>query len=435
MDLLCDTLMLEEILPRLDPKPLLSLRAASRRYNALVLNPGFAARYWQRAGVFLRHLVRPAELRPCFLIGPAPAPAAATEPSPFSGADLSFVPGPTAREKEYQRLVRDDVEDGAVVIMHSSAGLLLCSRGRFSPVHFYVCNPVTWQWVALPELPWAPKEWQIGLLKVGTDDNGQEGGITVAALRFFKVVLLNQPTHWKKLGGCLDLKIFSSDTGRWEEMQLLLPPLIQEIIQRIGVFEQKPVLGPSGTVYWILHNVDDDQAVMYSSDSHSVKFLPLPPCLLHGDWDRVIEERLDGPLWYAQSNRSAFEVWKYLQTEEGNRTWMLVHRFRIRELLKRNPEAAADFMSDESLKATRRSPVRTLGFHPTNDDVVFLGIARIVAACSMQNGTMILQGTYDSYLSDYLEYSHIYPYVHPPNPVLIPPIKSSIPAPLVSSHC
>lgn len=51
MDLLCDTLEVEPIVPGLELKDLLRLRAASHRYNALSLHPDFSARYWQHAGV------------------------------------------------------------------------------------------------------------------------------------------------------------------------------------------------------------------------------------------------------------------------------------------------------------------------------------------------------------------------------------------------
>uniref|UniRef100_A0A0A9D4F9 Uncharacterized protein n=1 Tax=Arundo donax TaxID=35708 RepID=A0A0A9D4F9_ARUDO len=41
------------------------------------------------------------------------------------------------------------------IVHSSSAGLLLCSRGRANRVQYYVCNPVTWQCMALPDMPWA----------------------------------------------------------------------------------------------------------------------------------------------------------------------------------------------------------------------------------------------------------------------------------------
>ena len=54
MDAMCETPMLEEILPRRPPKSLLRLGAASPRYRALARSPSFAARYWRRAGAFLQ---------------------------------------------------------------------------------------------------------------------------------------------------------------------------------------------------------------------------------------------------------------------------------------------------------------------------------------------------------------------------------------------
>ncbi|KAL6615428.1 hypothetical protein ACP70R_037698 [Stipagrostis hirtigluma subsp. patula] len=153
----------------------------------------------------------------------------------FSGADLSFLPGPSAREKDYLRHVgaRHDAQS-EIILVHSAAGLLLCSRGRIHPMHFYVCNPVTWQWVALPELPWPSHQWHSGLLTVGTRGDG--------AVERFNVVLFNHPMHWRKEDGCLDLMLFSSDTGWWETMQLQ-PPV--STIDYCSI----PIHGQSGTVY------------------------------------------------------------------------------------------------------------------------------------------------------------------------------------------
>jgi hypothetical protein len=121
-----------------------------RRYNDLALDPYFAARYWrQRAGVFVQPLPldQRMEATPIFLGGNNMA----AELMP-AGADLAFLPGPSAKEAAIMRRSNQDPKRG-IAILHSAAGLLLCCRGCTPTVRYYVCNPVTQQYMALPKLP------------------------------------------------------------------------------------------------------------------------------------------------------------------------------------------------------------------------------------------------------------------------------------------
>uniref|UniRef100_A0A0A9BFY6 F-box domain-containing protein n=1 Tax=Arundo donax TaxID=35708 RepID=A0A0A9BFY6_ARUDO len=152
MDLLCDNIM-EEILLRLPLKCLHRLRAASRRYNAFVLGAGFTARYWRShgphlSGVFLQTeaLLRPWGHRPCFLTASGRRPSATES---VLASDLGFLP-------RLPQLHVGTVDPSRMIfIVHSSAGLLLCSRGREKQLHNYVCNPVTCQLRGSPGAPMA----------------------------------------------------------------------------------------------------------------------------------------------------------------------------------------------------------------------------------------------------------------------------------------
>lgn len=98
MDVLCDTLLLEEILPRVPPKFLVRLGATARRFYALARRADHAARFYQRAGVLFQPLDQPKEAVPRFLTARGGhAPAAEL----LHGADLAFLPGPSAREAAY----------------------------------------------------------------------------------------------------------------------------------------------------------------------------------------------------------------------------------------------------------------------------------------------------------------------------------------------
>lgn len=402
MDVLCDTLLVEEILPRLPGKGLLCLGAASRRYKALVFDPDFTDRYWRRprAGVIVQPRKFSTEPVPRFLSG---GQEPATEL--VSGADLSFLPEPSAREKDYLRSINAPDTGDVAVVLHSTAGLLLCSRGRIRPMQFYVCNPVTWQWVTLPELPWPPAVWTSGLLRVDKD----EGGVA----KRFQVVLFNHPMQWKCQGAGFDLRIFSSDTGRWEAMQFRPPFVVEDALV------PPPILGQSSTAYWIRSEVRN-QAIAYNCADHSVQIIRLPKCPFDGRFRRSIGERRGGGLRYAHADSSVFEVWDSKEGGGGNLKWTLVHCVDVAELLEQNPEAHA-FLWEEP-PTTRCDYPAPLGFHPTDEDVVFVNMPGSVFAYSMEHGTMNLQCTHDAYSAP----PHMFPYVHPAHPLVIPAIKKSI---------
>ncbi|KAL6615102.1 hypothetical protein ACP70R_037372 [Stipagrostis hirtigluma subsp. patula] len=444
LDEMCDTLLVEEILPRLPPKHLFRLRAVSRRFNALAVSrrfnalavsPEFAARYWHRprAGVFFQPLEQPDEFPPRFLSDPATGHDDGAAIELVSGAELAFLPGPSAREEAYLRRV-DVVNTGSVVAVHSAAGgLLLCSRGRVCTVHYYVCNQVTvsqthayptvtWQWVALPEfLPLTCRE-QCGHLTVSSS-----GGDNGTAAERFRVVIVNHPSNWVEPGGQLDLRVFSSDTGRWEAKQVPSPILSDH------AFGLPPNLGRSGISYWM--SSGDEAIAFISSGSGSddandsiVQLITVPPPLAGAAFNRCIGERPGGGLRYSHSNSSVLEVWDWQQLQaqaggdHGVASWTLVHRVCVEELMQRNREAAA-FLRGQTPRCPLHWHVKPIGFHPTNDDVIFVALPGAAFAYSVEHGTMSLQCAHDC---DFTSTADTFPYVHPPYPVQIPAIKDSI---------
>uniref|UniRef100_A0ACD5TRI3 Uncharacterized protein n=1 Tax=Avena sativa TaxID=4498 RepID=A0ACD5TRI3_AVESA len=389
MDRLCDNLV-EEILRRLPAKCLHRVRAAARRYNHIVLSPGFRARYWEShapylSGVFLQSN-RPWWQHSRFLAGSGGrSPSAATDS--ILASDLAFLPqlppGPAAKDRE-------------VFIVHSTAGLLLCSRGDHKPVQYYVCNPVTWQCVALPELPW-PSAYLSGLLSVTTDGDGGIG----SSMKRFQVVLFSHPSSWKQSGGVMDLQVYSSATGRWEANRIQPPPATMDVETHAA-----PSLGQSGTAYWIGYR-PMDKLIAYSCLRHTVQVLPLPS-RVHDTTalNRCTGERQGGGLRYAHFDCSVFQVWD-LQAGGGvdGIWWKMVHQVGVMELMaERNPEATALFT--------------VLGFHPTRD-IVFLEVNQNVAAYSIEHGTITYQCPHRYFPYD------VFPYVHPAHPVEIPVRKEA----------
>uniref|UniRef100_A0ACD5X231 Uncharacterized protein n=2 Tax=Avena sativa TaxID=4498 RepID=A0ACD5X231_AVESA len=399
MDLLCDNIV-EEILRRLPAKYLHRVRAVSRRFNDLVLSPGFVARYWQShsghlSGVFLQteSLTRPWGHFPDFLAG-SPRPSATES---IFASDLGFLPH--VPKSQLQRPTMRDTRK--IFIVHSTAGLLLCSRGHEGIVQYYVCNPVSWQWVSLPELPWRHYQ-QHGLLSV--TDNGD--GI----IRCFQVFLFNQPMHWRK---SLDLKVFSSDTGQWRATAIRSPQ--QYFDARLPLF-----LGESGTAYCFRYSVKD-KVIAYNCNNYSIQVLPLPDSVPECPYNRCIGERQGGVLRYAHFDSSFFEVWDLRREGENGMCWTLVHQVGVMELAQQNLETAtraATFVGSTIQGRINSSLIWVLGFHPT-EDIVYMDVANAVASYSMEQGTIRYGSPRKCFCMD------VFSYVHPAHPVKIPTIKDT----------
>ncbi|XP_051221055.1 F-box/LRR-repeat/kelch-repeat protein At2g27520-like [Lolium perenne] len=401
MDRLCDNIV-EEILCRLPAKYLHRVRATARRYNLIILSPEFGARYWEShapylSGVFLQSN-RPWGQHSRFLAGPSDRPSTATR-SVFA-SDLAFLPrlpaGPPAR-------------DGEIFIMHAAAGLLLCSRGEYKAVQYYVCNPVSWQWVALPELPRPPTHLS-GLLSVTNNRDG-------SSIKCFQVALFNHPSGWNQNNGCLDLKVFSSATGRWAAKSIRSPTIDV-------VTHAPPFLGQSGTAYWIGYS-PMDKLIAYNSLNHTIQVLPLPSRVRDTTaLNRCVGERQGGGLRYAHFDFSMFQVWDLQFGGVNGVWWKLVHQVGVMELAERNPEATALVTKPEYVewRVNANSPgsslFSVLGVHPTAD-IIFLDVNGNVGAYSIEHGTIRYQCPNQYFRSD------VFPYVHPAHPVEIPAITKA----------
>lgn len=338
------------------------------------------------------------EFTPRFLTSPPGAVAAHENYMP--GADLAFLPEASAEEKAYLLHVGRDPLHG-IAVVHSAAGLLLCSRGHTRSVHYYICNPMTWQWVALPELPLPVCDQQCGLLTVAT---GEEDA---AAAKGFQVVLVNNPGDWLKPGGQLDLRVFTSDTGQWETRQLpgrLIPSASEDYLYL------PPILAQSGNSYWMSYS--KDQAIAYNNAAGgggatgSIRVIALPDGLVHGRWNRCIGERQGGGLRYVQSDLWVLEVWHSSSSQDqSGRDWTLVHRISVELLMERNPGAAA-FLRDKNPSHWSYHHGKPVGIHPADDDVIFVSLPGAVFAYSIEHGTMNLQCTTHDYIVSQLQLTH-----------------------------
>ncbi|KAJ4833387.1 hypothetical protein Tsubulata_032967 [Turnera subulata] len=199
-DLLGDEL-LEQILCRLDFKTIHQCKSVCKRWLSLISSPEFIDRY-----VGFQQSLTPISSR--FYL------AFDLEESPWTrrpsyrigigktALDFRFVfkPKPPPHRSK----------DSFFELVGSWNGLLLLvakfQNSRHRP-RYYVCNPITKDWVALPP---APLSWQYGQAAAFIDDEESITTTEEGGRRGFKVVVVGN-----NFDGAHDMSIFTSSTGEW----------------------------------------------------------------------------------------------------------------------------------------------------------------------------------------------------------------------------
>ncbi|CAI9264916.1 unnamed protein product [Lactuca saligna] len=96
----------------------------------------------------------------------------------------------------------------------SNNGLVLCCAPLRNPIVYFVCNPLTKQWIPLPPPPTNIKTVYIGFIcnpRYSCNDDDERGSFKVV-----RIEVVNCNSHWD-LSDTLKLEIFCSVSGRWRE--------------------------------------------------------------------------------------------------------------------------------------------------------------------------------------------------------------------------
>jgi hypothetical protein len=125
---------------------------------------------------------------------------------------------------------------------------------------------------------------------------GDDDGVAAATISCFQVILFNHPMHWQKEDGRIDLRVFSSDTGRWEAKQLDSQFAGGEAIFGPPAFLQ------NGLVLWTPYADVENRAVafdyQYDADDDNtvviVSLMPVPAHATGSSWNRVFGDVKDG---------------------------------------------------------------------------------------------------------------------------------------------
>ncbi|KAI3813179.1 hypothetical protein L1987_17897 [Smallanthus sonchifolius] len=297
-------------------------------------------------------------------------------------------------------------------VLALSNGLILCCL--LGPLIYYVCDPVTRQWVTLPRArDKSPNTHPIffgeGLVSRVNEDN------VVTSYTVVRVELLISRANY------LSLETFSSETGKWVDYKLPCGNPIA-LMRRGG--------GPinfNGILHWFVY---DHGMVAFNphKDPKSCRLIQFPD-------DRDVEsednheglyrlcDECQGKLRFFEVKRDAcsfycFSMWDMKNYEKGE--WRSELKVTRSDLSSSDPE-----LNSWLIKAT----FLPLAFHPFNLDVVYMRCVELacVVSYSIQNKRLDVVSKPIGVVDD-LSWRVVVPFMIPrwPTPVPIPPVSKRV---------
>ncbi|KAK7245304.1 hypothetical protein RIF29_40143 [Crotalaria pallida] len=249
-----EEIFLEEILVCLPVKSLMRFKCVSKRWLSQISDPSFCRSHT------LRHFTPfpTALLDPLLFSGlcnfltllPPPPPPSSSSSNSNSNSYLPCAPFII----EFQFLVPNPLEID-FILMQSCNGLVLVRRGKFPSYLYYVCNPITKQFLAL-NLPTSTDSSSIN-----TRGRRQELHLAFEPLRssHYAVILIRFDP--------IDIHVYSSKIGCWTHLAVTDPdPETTFFLRGNGVY-------CNGAIYW---HCADGRSVCFDIENQCFKSFPLP---------------------------------------------------------------------------------------------------------------------------------------------------------------
>ncbi|PIA60746.1 hypothetical protein AQUCO_00300333v1 [Aquilegia coerulea] len=227
---------------------------------------------------------------------------------------------------------------GSVVILDSSNGILLCTDKRVFPnSNYFVCNPLTKQWISLSK----PRDHGDGVGKTRLYCYNVDEFFTQKTE--FMVVCVVEKT----------LEIYSSETRKWKKPKVFEDhatpfPFSWGKFCRLTLF--------NGSAYWF--GGDGKRISVYDFNKEIISYIELGLPLVGPTWS--IMGVSDGSMYFAQSNFTDFRLWVIADGNELSLKHMVEYENCIPNH-KRN---------------SRPAGFLPLAFHPLDDNLVLVKLTR-----------------------------------------------------------
>ncbi|XP_007039414.2 PREDICTED: putative F-box protein At3g23950 [Theobroma cacao] len=313
------------------------------------------------------------------------------------GFSLSFLPCFKANEKD------------PVNIIASCNGLLLCSSAatKACPTVYYICNPLTKQWFALPPVYHCNQEAYSGL--ICENEGGAKGGNGTFSINDqykYRVVCIVRHSKTD-----LAVKIFSSETGIWKEIFRRYRDYYPMVYLHHQAIAYEGVLH-----WWSPLNRSFVTCDPYNKDGN----LRFSFALNYAAMDLAFEEcpgvckgrlRLCQQLLSLTEGFSIIRVWNLEEDHDGGK-WCLKHEFFLHELESEVTQLV------EYARCCSVPRFRLLSVDPYDENIIYMSCLGSIVSCNMEGKTLEIVSEYPA-ADGNSQQSRAYPFHLPwwPTPV------------------
>ncbi|KAL5728356.1 hypothetical protein ACHQM5_001449 [Ranunculus cassubicifolius] len=272
--------------------------------------------------------------------------------------------------------------DGNVFIVASSNGFLLCCLEEYFPTSYYVCNPITKEWVSLPKSKMTSRYVPTGFIC--------EGNYPCLKLVHYKVVRGLWP-HPRVFSNNLTIEIFDSISFEWKVVHVTHPSSFHLH------FHNPCVIINRGKVHWLAYTDARFRCcLVYNQKKEGLQLIQVP-----GE-KQVSNDQFgesDGYVIYARHDTNDLEIWLLREIDEWRKEWSLKYRVSLGTPMENYPEV---FLGcHKNFKITR--------FHPRKPSIIFIWNNNQKLTCyDVENSSMEVVGDYSTQAKEILTVQYVH---------------------------
>ncbi|CAN0928394.1 hypothetical protein LINGRAHAP2_LOCUS36464 [Linum grandiflorum] len=303
-------------------------------------------------------------------------------------------------------------------IIGSSNGLILFSPVKTLPVQYYICNPLTKQWL---KLPYAPNchlpDVQVGfvcdpfyLIDSGNHSVALNYEFSMKVVRLHYRLVNAESNHLETM----DVEVFDSKQGIWTISKVQLPAGGVPFKSDPG-----PLVPYKGRLYWLVEHCDfliyDPEKNEFLLERHDP---PSESLYIFGYWFRKLAEfkglsLCRGSFWIGQAWNSRLKV--FILTDDGK--WRVKHDVNLYNEMEWE-------RSSRTVRQNLRFCPESVVFwfmHPDDSMVAYLTLDNAILECDFRSKTIKVMF---HRLPEYLGWSNVVAYSLPLWPTPLPAIPA-----------
>ncbi|OVA08927.1 hypothetical protein BVC80_901g60 [Macleaya cordata] len=299
-------------------------------------------------------------------------------------------------------------------LLASSNGLVLCSNSSAFQSKYYVCNPLTKEWVSLPPPHQTPRAWVLN----GFFCESSPSSLTSTS---YKVVRIKECRVQPKTN--FDLDLFSSDIGEWSSYKVSSPKEITFLYPFLS-----SVVCCNGILYWIEGR---NRIIAYDLNHNNnnnknggcqCRLIDLP-VLGVGKYYGYLWE-FEGFISYSRCQSGQLSVWVLEKYLNRGWVWRLVHKIEINDILTENfvGRRLKEIIEGGFFRRPAYINLKPLAFDPVDPNVLILaygGVQWYFFGYNMRSRS--LQNFRQNCSSRCSLAGEVFPFVFTPSSTTLPP--------------